>query len=81
MSAQTRTQWEYLTISSQERDRLAVLGNDGWELVAVGGPSDDQSLFLKRAVLSFRETISLEQRDRYYASLGRPQNPEPTGTH
>lgn len=81
MSAQTRTQWEYLTISSQERDRLAVLGNDGWELVAVGGPSDDPSLFLKRAVLSFRETITLEQRDRYYASLGRLLEPESSGSH
>ena len=43
----TSTPWEYLTLPEAERDSLAQLGMDGWELVAVGGDPDERLLYLK----------------------------------
>lgn len=63
--------WEYLAIPETERDRLAPLGREGWELVATGGHDDERWLFLKRRLPSFRERVTLEQRSRYYAAIGR----------
>jgi hypothetical protein len=63
--------WEYLTLPEAERDRLGVLGREGWELVAVGGEGAERTLYLKRPLLSFRERVTLEQRSRYYEALGR----------
>jgi hypothetical protein len=62
--------WDYLVISEAERDRLPALGREGWELVAVGGESADQRLYLKRRVPSLRERVTAEQRAHYYRSLG-----------
>ena len=38
--AAAATTWEYLTVPETERDRLADLGREGWELVAIGGGPD-----------------------------------------
>ena len=41
MTAFPSVGWEYLTIPEQERHRLATLGEEGWELVGLGGSGDD----------------------------------------
>ena len=68
--AATIAPWEYLTVPETERDRLADLGMEGWELVAIGGDGDDRLLYLKRPVQSLRERVTIEQRNRYYRSRG-----------
>lgn len=71
-----RPDWEYLTLPESERERLNALGGEGWELTGVGGSAGEGVLYLKREVLSFRERVTLDQRDRYYASLGlEPRRP------
>ena len=62
--------WEYLAVPETERDRLADLGRDGWELVAIGGDPDERLLYLKRPAQSLRARVTTEQRDRYYRSRG-----------
>ena len=62
--------WEYLTLPETERDRLAHLGREGWELVAIGGGPDERLLYLKRPAKSLAARVTTEQRDRYYVSRG-----------
>ena len=62
--------WEYLTVPETERCRLPQLGAEGWELVAIGGDSDERLLYFKRPVQSLRERATTEQRNRYYVSRG-----------
>ena len=62
--------WEYLVISEAERERLPALGQEGWELVAIGGDDLEQRLYLKRQAADLRERVTLEQRSHYYRSLG-----------
>ena len=62
--------WEYLTLAEHEGNRLGRLGSEGWELAGVGGDTDGRLLYLKRPMLDFRERVTLEQRRRYYESLG-----------
>ena len=64
------TSWEYLTIPETERDRLAHLGTEGWELVAIGGDPDERVLYLKRPAQSLSARVTTEQRNRYYVSRG-----------
>ncbi|MFN8590069.1 MAG: hypothetical protein U0031_01325 [Thermomicrobiales bacterium] len=71
--------WEYLTIPETERDRLTALGQDGWELVAVGGNAGEQRLYLKRPAPSLRERATTEQRVHYYRSLGLDPDASPGG--
>jgi hypothetical protein len=68
--AGTTTTWEYLMLPETERDRLAHLGTEGWELVAIGGDPDERLLYLKRPGQSLAARVTTEQRDRYYASRG-----------
>jgi hypothetical protein len=69
-SAATTATWEYLTLPEAERDRLAQLGLEGWELVAVGGGPDEPMLYLKRPVQDLSARATTEQRNRYYLSRG-----------
>ena len=62
--------WEYLVIPESEREQLAALGREGWELVAVGGDGHEQWLYLKRQAADLRERVTLDQRTHYYRSLG-----------
>ena len=62
--------WEYLTLPETERHRLPHLGMEGWELVAIGGDSDERLLYLKRPALSLSARVTTEQRHRYYLSRG-----------
>ena len=69
-SAATTVTWEYLTFPEAERHRLAQLGSEGWELVAVGGSPDERLLYLKRPVQGLSARVTTEQRNRYYLSRG-----------
>jgi len=69
-SVATSGTWEYLMVPETERDRLADLGLEGWELVAVGGSPDERVLYLKRPAQSLRARATTEQRNRYYESRG-----------
>ena len=72
--------WEYLTVTGDAETHLATLGREGWELVAVAGPANAPSLFFKRPAPTFRERVTLDQKRRYYAALGRsPAEPEAAG--
>lgn len=62
--------WEYLTIPERERHTLSALGQEGWELAAVGGSRDEPLLYLKRRGQDLRERVTSEQRNRYYESQG-----------
>ena len=68
--AATTATWEYLTLLETERDRLAQLGTEGWELVAIGGGPDERLLYLKRPAQSLSSRVTTEQRNRYYVSRG-----------
>lgn len=71
--------WEYLTLPETERFRLPQLGAEGWELVAIGGDSDERLLYFKRPVPGLRARVTAEQRNRYFVSHGLdPEgSPEP----
>jgi hypothetical protein len=80
VTGSTFVTWEYLTIPERERDRLATLGQEGWELAAVGGSRDEPLLYLKRPGQDLRERVTIEQRNRYYESQGLdPLRPEERG--
>ncbi|HEX2280240.1 MAG TPA: hypothetical protein VHG52_00630 [Thermomicrobiales bacterium] len=66
----TNATWEYLTLPETERDRLAHLGTEGWELVAIGGAPDERLLYLKRPAQIFAARVTTEQRNRYYMARG-----------
>jgi hypothetical protein len=72
--------WEYLSIPEADWERLAELGSDGWDLVAVGGPPDERVLYLKRPAPSFRERVTLDQRAAYLRSRGLDPRDEPQGS-
>ena len=55
--------WEYRVTTDPTDEELETLGRNGWELVAVSGGS----CYFKRPRLSFREQVTLEQKQRYYA--------------
>ncbi len=62
--------WEYMILNELERHRLPELGGVGWELAGVGGCETERVLYLKRRELDFRERVTLNQRRRYFESLG-----------
>ena len=65
------TTWEYLKTESDAD--LAALGRQGWELVGVA-PAREGGLaafYFKRPAPDFRDRVTLEQKRRYYALLGR----------
>lgn len=51
-------------------ERLNQLGSEGWELVGFDDDEDGVSVF-RRPAQSFVERVTLEQRARYYQSIGR----------
>jgi hypothetical protein len=79
MAKAERPTFEYLVLPEGASGRLRELGLEGWELVAQEGPPDARVLYLKREGPDFRERVTLDQRRRYYESLGLdPQSqPEP----
>jgi hypothetical protein len=65
------TTWEYLKTEGDAD--LAALGQQGWELVAVlaAGAGGAPVCYFKRPAPDFRDRVTLEQKQRYYALLGR----------
>jgi hypothetical protein len=64
-----RQNWEYRVERDLSDAALAALGADGWELTASDGLNFGRFIF-RRPALSFVERVTLEQRARYYESLG-----------
>jgi hypothetical protein len=62
MSGEQAT-WEYRTGTELAPGELDELGRTGWELVSV----ENRTFYLKRPRLTFRERVTLEQRERYFA--------------
>jgi hypothetical protein len=65
MSAAEHVTWEYRRTGLLSEPELNELGGDGWELTGVS----TGELFFKRPRLSFKERVTLEQRERYYATI------------
>lgn len=57
--------WDYRVEAMPNPKALARIGDEGWELVAID-PKNGDYIF-KRPRLSFRERVTLEQKQRYYA--------------
>jgi hypothetical protein len=55
--------WEYRSAAEFDQTQLNELGSAGWELVGVASGT----FYFKRPRLSFRERVTLEQKERYYA--------------
>jgi hypothetical protein len=61
--------WEYRVENIASAEMLSGLGADGWELIAVDECNSGHIIF-RRPAQSFVERVTLEQRARYYESLG-----------
>ena len=57
--------WEYLILHRAEVGQLPQLGRLGWELISVTTEPDGGQLYFKRPLPSFREQITLDQRESY----------------
>jgi len=68
--------WEYqvATLGREEVDALNRLGREGWELVGVvpGGRPASPTFYFKRRAPTFRERVTLDQKERYYRQWGHP---------
>jgi hypothetical protein len=62
------TTWEYLTLD--HAPDLAELGRQGWELVAVVAREAGDAFYFKRPLPSFRDQVTMDQRNRAYRRLG-----------
>jgi hypothetical protein len=63
---------EFRLLDEEAVDELSVLGEDGWQVVAVlpGKLGALTRLVLSRPTLSFQERVTMNQRQRYFASSG-----------
>ncbi len=61
--------WDYRTEASVSPEKLNELGADGWELSGVD-ERDRTKFIFRRPAQSFVERVTLEQRARYFESLG-----------
>src|SRR3546814_8619362 len=64
-----RATWDYLALPESNRDQLAELGAQGWELVTVGGADLNRTFYLKRRQLDFRERVTLERSEEHTSEL------------
>lgn len=72
MSLHERPTWEYRVDTDLGEERLNALGAEGWELVAV----QEGAGYFKRPRLGFKERVTLEQREHYFASRAGAENGE-----
>jgi len=56
--------WEHLVLPAAEANRLADLGDQGWQVAAAGEADGRGVLYLKRRAPDFRERVTLAQRER-----------------
>ena len=61
--------WEYRVENNASAEMLSGLGAEGWELIAIDESNSGRFIF-RRPAQSFVERVTLEQRARYYESLG-----------
>jgi hypothetical protein len=61
--------WKYRVEMAIQIDKLNALGAEGWELAGVD-ERDRTKFIFKRPAHSFVERVTLEQRARYYESIG-----------
>ena len=67
----TATKWQYnIRRGELSQDALNVLGNEGWELISVVADPDGPRFYFKRPLPSLAESITLEQRERYFDEWG-----------
>jgi hypothetical protein len=65
------TKWHYYVRRGElSQDALNDIGKEGWELVSVGSDQDEPVFYFKRAYPSLAESITLEQRERYFDEWG-----------
>jgi hypothetical protein len=65
------TKWHYLVRhGALSQDALNEIGKEGWELVAVTAGADEPTFYFKRPHPTLPETVTLEQRERYFAEWG-----------
>jgi hypothetical protein len=66
--------WDYRVEAMPNPRALARIGDEGWELVAID-PKNGDYIF-KRSRPSFRERVTLEQKQRYFAVWARERASE-----
>jgi hypothetical protein len=65
------TKWHYYVRRGElTQDALNEIGKEGWELVSVDSGRDESVFYFKRAYPSLSESITLEQRERYFNEWG-----------
>lgn len=72
MMTEQMQRWEYRFELAIQIEKLNALGADGWELAGVD-ERDRTKFIFKRPAQTFVERVTLEQRARYYESLGLEQ--------
>ncbi len=65
------TKWHYCVRTGDlSQDALNEIGNEGWELTSVVAPMDEPVFYFKRPQPGLKESITLEQRERYFTEWG-----------
>jgi hypothetical protein len=70
MTGRDHPTWEYRIAPDLSETDLNRLGEEGWELVAVGADGTSPVFYLKRARPDFREQVTLDQKARYVGAGG-----------
>jgi hypothetical protein len=72
------TKWHYYVQRGElTQDALNEIGKEGWELVSVDSGRDESVFYFKRAYPSLSESITLEQRERYFNEWGVSSDQSP----
>lgn len=66
MSMDPLATWDYLVRPHLAEEQLNTLGAAGWELVGISA----DACYLKRRRADFKERVTLDQKERYYALWG-----------
>ena len=71
------TKWHYYVRTGElSQDALNEIGKEGWELASIIAPMGEPVFYFKRPHPSLKESISLEQRERYFTEWGVGQDAE-----
>jgi hypothetical protein len=65
------TKWHYYIRRGElTQDALNEIGKEGWELVSVVPERNESAYYFKRPHPTLAESITLEQRERYFDEWG-----------
>lgn len=65
------TRWHYYVRKGDlTQDALNEIGKEGWELVSVTAEHGETAYYFKRPHPTLAESITLEQRERYFKEWG-----------